>query len=400
MSKAIIGFLAGVVAAALAGFLAFGGPDGHADRPHAATAAPLEGHGHDDDHDHDHDAEGVLRLTERQIADSGIALVDAAAGALVRTVAFPATATTVPDSTAVAAAKAAGVLVEVRTRLGATVARGDVLAVLDSREAAEARSELVAAQRAETLARATLERERALWTKKVSAEQDYLQARAAADAAGMRTALARQKLATLGLDPAAPSDGSLGRYAVRAPAAGRVVALNATIGAAAAADAALFTVADLTRLWFEAAAPPGDLALLRQGAAATIDGRDRPSVAGAVVFVGPMIDRDTRQAQFIVDADNADGAWRPGDYATVTVERAREAAAVVVPAAAIQHIKDQPVVFVRSADGFEKRDVVLGRADAQSVEIRFGVDAGETVAAANSFVLKAELEKAEAEHVH
>jgi membrane fusion protein, heavy metal efflux system len=44
-------------------------------------------------------------------------------------------------------------------------------------------------------------------------------------------------------------------------------------------------------------------------------------------------------------------------------------------------------------DGFEKRVVDIGAADDESVEIRAGVKAGDTIAASNTFVLKAELGK-------
>jgi len=50
-------------------------------------------------------------------------------------------------------------------------------------------------------------------------------------------------------------------------------------------------------------------------------------------------------------------------------------------------------VFVRTKDGYAKRDVVLGRRDGQSVEIVSGLAAGETVAVSNTFSLKAELSK-------
>jgi membrane fusion protein, heavy metal efflux system len=43
---------------------------------------------------------------------------------------------------------------------------------------------------------------------------------------------------------------------------------------------------------------------------------------------------------------------------------------------------------------------VLGREDDRDAEIVFGLSAGETIAVRNTFTLKAELGKAEAEHHH
>jgi cobalt-zinc-cadmium efflux system membrane fusion protein len=60
----------------------------------------------------------------------------------------------------------------------------------------------------------------------------------------------------------------------------------------------------------------------------------------------------------------------------------------------------ETVVFVRTAEGFERREVVLGRRDERGAEVVFGLDAGETIAVTNTFVLKAELGKSEAAHGH
>ena len=72
-------------------------------------------------------------------------------------------------------------------------------------------------------------------------------------------------------------------------------------------------------------------------------------------------------------------------------------AAIVVAKTALQTIKGETVVFVRTEDGFEARKIGVGRQDASLVEVTDGLAAGERVATANTFVLKAELGKAEAE---
>ena len=56
------------------------------------------------------------------------------------------------------------------------------------------------------------------------------------------------------------------------------------------------------------------------------------------------------------------------------------------------------MVFVRDGEGFEVRPVKTGLEDDDDIEILSGVSAGETIAVANTFTLKAELEKSEMEH--
>src|SRR3546814_11734489 len=90
------------------------------------------------------------------------------------------------------------VVAEVAKNLGDPVARGDVLAVLESRELAEAKADYLSALRQESLASTTLRREKDLWIKQVSAEQEYLDARTAAATARNRLAEEQPRLSPLG----------------------------------------------------------------------------------------------------------------------------------------------------------------------------------------------------------
>jgi cobalt-zinc-cadmium efflux system membrane fusion protein len=71
-----------------------------------------------------------------------------------------------------------------------------------------------------------------------------------------------------------------------------------------------------------------------------------------------------------------------------------------VPRKALQTVKGVPTLFVRDAEGFEARPVRTGQEDDEDIAIVSGLEPGETYAVANTFVLKAELEKGEAEDEH
>jgi cobalt-zinc-cadmium efflux system membrane fusion protein len=81
--------------------------------------------------------------------------------------------------------------------------------------------------------------------------------------------------------------------------------------------------------------------------------------------------------------------------AAIAVEE--QPVALVVPTSAIQTIGGEKVVFVRTADGFEKRPVALGRSDDRFTEIAAGLLPGEIIAASNTFPLKAEFLKGQAQ---
>jgi cobalt-zinc-cadmium efflux system membrane fusion protein len=103
--------------------------------------------------------------------------------------------------------RVSGIVAELRYRLGQEVAAGDLLAVIESREIAEAKADLLAAARQEALSRNTLEREQRLWERRVSAEQDYLRARQVEPDPGLLSLGARRSRAGSLRDvpkPAAP----------------------------------------------------------------------------------------------------------------------------------------------------------------------------------------------------
>ena len=121
---------------------------------------------------------------------------------------------------------------------------------------------------------------------------------------------------------------------------------------------------------------------------------------GRVVFLSPLLDPETRSARAVAELANPDGAWRPGAFVTASLATAEQPVTVLVPRDAVQEVEKEKVVFVRTPEGFEKREVALGREDAASHEVIFGLDAGTGIAVGNAFALKAELGKSEASHDH
>ncbi|MER2264723.1 efflux transporter periplasmic adaptor subunit, partial [Methylobacterium oxalidis] len=129
------------------------------------------------------------------------------------------------------------------------------------------------------------------------------------------------------------------------------------------------------------------------------DGGDRHA-DGKVIFVSPLLNPDTRSARVIVALPNPDMSWRPGTFVTAEVEIAQDKVPVRVPKSALQTVEGKRVVFVRTGEGFEKREVDLGRSDDDAFEVTAGLKPGEEIAVANTFLLKAELGKSEADHAH
>lgn len=311
----------------------------------------------------------------------------------------------VPDADRIAhvSVKLSGTVAELRKNIGEDVSKNEVIAVLESREVADAKSEYLAARLTNDLQQDLFNRDRVLWEAKTGTEQQYLRSRNAAAQTNMRVHIARQKLMALGLSeneimalPDAP-ESRLRRQDVVAPMTGRVVERKVELGTAVGRDnleTELFVIVDLSRVWVELSVASGDLPLIRQGQSVKISARGLPeTTVGRIVFVSPLVDKDTRTARVVAEIPNAEGTWRPGSFVTAAVALNERTVPVVIPATAIQKLEGQPVVFVRTKDGFEKRDIVLGQKDDQAIEIISGLAGGDTIATTNTFSLKAELSK-------
>lgn len=361
-------------------------------------------HGHSHAHEEtekshdDHGEEGVVHLSAAQIDAAGIKTAPVSVTSLTGEISVPGRVVPSGDHMAQIVPKVSGTVASVKKNLGDSVAKGDILAEIESREMADAAAEYQAAALSEELARKSLEREKSLWEKKITAEQEYLNARNMHQEAAIKVELARQKLGTLGHD--GKSMKGVSRFhTLRAPIDGRIIARDIVPGSFADTAKAAFTIADLGVVWIESAIPANDIAKLQEGQIARITSYNHEA-EGQITFLSPAIDPETGAAKAIITLDNADGTWRPGLFVTAAIGTGMDDSALTVPADAVQTIEGKKVVFVRNDEGFERRDIALGRETGNRVEVLSGINPGEIIAVTNSFTLKAELGKSEAEHSH
>ena len=311
--------------------------------------------------------------------------------------------TIVPDSGRVAhvSVKLSGTVMDLSKNIGDDVTKDEVLAVLESREVADAKSEYLAARLSNELQQDLTARDKLLWEGRSVPEQQYIRSRNAAAQIAMRLSIARQKLLALGVQDDEISglphaqDASLRSQSVRAPMAGRIVERKVELGTAVGRDSLeteLFVIVDLSRVWVELSVSSQDLPVVHEGQSVAVTLRGFPdATTGKIVFVSPLLDKETRSARVVAVIENPDGRWRPGSFVTTAIAVDEHAAPVVAPFSAVQTVEGRKAVFVRTKDGFEKRDVVLGQRDGQSIEIISGLAVGETIAVSNTFSLKAEL---------
>lgn len=344
---------------------------------------------------------GLITLSPDQIRAAKIEIAPVTSGVLLRRLLAPATLKPDPDHLARVAAKVSGVIAEMRVRLGADVLRDETIALIDSREVADAKSEFLAASVNHDLQEQLFQREKGLFEKKIIAEQTFLRAKTLYADARVKFDLARQKLAALDLSETEITDlaqqpiNRLQQKAIRAPIAGRVIERLVNIGQPVNAESQIYVLADLSVLEADLAVPIGELAFIRQDQAVTLKLPDGRNASGVISAISSLITPETRTGHVLASFKNLDLSLNPGNVLTAEIALTQTAVKILIPRTALQLIHNQPTVFVRVRDGFEERQIEIGASDENALEVQEGLKLGENIVSANSFVLKAEAGKNE-----
>lgn len=328
-----------------------------------------------------------LPMSPQRLALSGVGVQTVAVGGLNAEVLSQATVVAEPGGEAVLTARAAGSVARIDKRLGDPVRAGEVLALVQSREAAQIAAARSMAQAKAVLARKIYARERSLYEQKVSPRQDMETAEAelAAAEAEARGAVAAVAAAEVSRD---------GRHVmVASPISGRVTAASASLGAFVQPETELFRIADPSRIQVEAPVTATDALRVQPGDAAVIETSAGDTLSAVVRSVTPGLNPDTRSATVVLTLVEGRGL-QPGQLVRARIATRRNAGgAIVVPEEAVQTVEGHDAVFVRTAKGFRAQPVTVGRRSAGRAEIVSGLKPGEQIAVKNAFLLKAELGK-------
>jgi cobalt-zinc-cadmium efflux system membrane fusion protein len=381
--------IAGALGFALAKMTAGTAPSSAASRPDATEAAP---------------SAAKLDMDESHLAVVGIELETVTPGNLGAEIRAPATVSSAPDAQAIVTAHATGTVVSIEKRLGDTVRAGDILARVESREAAAIAADRDVAVSKAALARSVMERERGLYEQHVTPRQDLEAAQAQLVAAESEERRARAAAENAHV----AADGR--SIHIVSPLSGHITAMDAKLGSFVQADTQLFHIADPSRLQIEASVTASDATRIAAGDPAVVASAARNAMGAVVRSVTAAINEQTRAATVVLSladplrtafASNGAGVGMsavqgpaPGEFVQVVImPRTAAPAGFVIPDEAVQRIEGRDVVFVRTPTGFRVQPVAVGSRSGARVLILSGLSAGEKVAARNAFFLKAELGK-------
>lgn len=190
---------------------------------------------------------------------------------------------------------------------------------------------------------------------------------------------------------------SLQTYEIKAPLSGIVVEKHANPGELASGQP-LLTIANYDNIWVDLTVFPGDSQQVRSGMSVTIRMDDRVAES-AIRYINPS-QGESPTVIARVPLQNVDSVWTPGLLVEGLVHVESENVTIAVKNDALQLFEDNQVVFVVDGETYEPRIVTVGSSDPFLTEILTGLDPGERYVVANSYLIKADLEKEGVEHGH
>jgi membrane fusion protein, copper/silver efflux system len=214
----------------------------------------------------------------------------------------------------------------------------------------------------------------------------------------LRNGGAEQRLRNLGVPESHIREVRAGKNPMSlvwpAPATGDVIEKRVINGQRVKAGDELYRIADHTHLWVIADVAESDLSAIKIGTRATVTVRAYAAqpVEGEVTFIYPELRAETRTARVRIELPNPNDRLKIDMYADIVLQAgADEQPAITVPASAVIDSGTRQIVLIAKGEGrFEPRAVKLGRRGGGHVEVLDGVNKGEEVVTAATFLIDAE----------
>ncbi len=363
---------------------------------------------HEEEKTDRHEEKMLITLDDQKIGKFDFKMLKITSSHHQKRVTFPGQITLDENNLIHVVASVPGVVAKVYKNLGEDVKVGEPLALIESREMAEAKSAYISVYKDLTLKKDLLDREEKLWKMKVKAETELLKTRNNYETTKIDLEQKKQKLLALGMneseiDKLFSQETPLNFYTIEAPINGKILERHISLGEIINSDRQLFVVANLNKVWVNLSISAQDLPLIKKSQQVELyPSNGIAPLSSTLMYVSPVISEESRTGRAIIEIDNTQNTWHPGDFVSAQVILDEKSLFISIPSAAVQKIKGDSYVFVKSGDNqFEAKKIsISGTEIGQFIQIKEGLDEGDEIAITNTFLLKAELGKSEAEHSH
>lgn len=178
------------------------------------------------------------------------------------------------------------------------------------------------------------------------------------------------------------------------PANGVVLEKMVIAGQNIEAGMPLYRIADLSMVWAMANVYQEDLAYVKKGMNAQITVPSIPDTTftGKVQFISPVLDMNSRTAQVRIEIKNtSDYQLKPQMFANVKLFSPIAVNGLAIPEQAVIHSGKRDIVIISMGNGyFKPREVKLGAAADDYIQVISGLQEGETIVTSSQFLIDSE----------
>ena len=293
---------------------------------------------------------------------------------------------------------------DIQVSLGQIVSPGQILAKVNSVELTQTQLTYIKAKQQIGLKTKAVERAKLLFEADVISKAEMQRIEAELESVKAEFEATEDQLEILGMTKSAieklSNSSTVNSYSdVTSRIAGIVITKHVNIGQVVQPSDELFSVADLSHLWAVAEVPEQQVAFIQKDQEVTIDipALDDKRVKGKIIYVGDIVNPETRTVLVRTDIDNANQMLKPDMLITVTVQ-SKKISKLAVPTTAVVRENDRSYVFAQTGPNkFRLREIEIGSRDGNMVSILSGITIGETIVIDGAFHLNNERKKKELE---
>jgi membrane fusion protein, heavy metal efflux system len=342
---------------------------------------------------------GVLRVSPQAAKNIGLRVEPVQRHVVEDILTMEGTVEVPPEKRAVASTRLAGTIQRILVDRGQKVAAGEVVAEVASLELQNLQLELlrVHVQHESAAERLTQLRQAGAGVSKVLPQFQRWELENLYQTTRNRRDSLQRNLTALGLDRT-QLDNLLQRkqlvetLPVRAPIAGVVMQFDKALGQVIKAEEPLLEIHDLSQAWIQGFVSEQEFPQVRLGQQVRVRLVADPTfqAEGQVVRSARIFGTENRTLAVWVEVKGQPkGGWQHNLLARLTLTLGKPAPVLAVPQAAVVQEGTRAFIFVQKPDGvFDRRAVILGRADDRYVEITEGLREGESIAVEGTAALQ------------
>jgi cobalt-zinc-cadmium efflux system membrane fusion protein len=281
-----------------------------------------------------------------------------------------------------------------------------VLFDINSVELGRALSDYERSRSLAALSGKNFDREKSLFKRRISSEQEMIEAQMTYEQHKTERDAARQALRVLGLTDEVlasidrgESRVRAGTLPVRAPLEGTIIEKHAVVGELVEPGRDVMLLADLTAVWVWADIYEQDLPRLIQARSlgpipVTVRVRAFPGkpFEGNIDYVGATMEERTRTVKVRATVENTDRLLRPGMFCEIRMGVDASEEVLAIPEGALLSDEGRDFVFRHwKEDYYVRLPVKKGREFPDRVEIIEGLESGDRIVTDGAFLLKSDI---------